>query len=103
MSIFSTTILVPLSTLQDSASKLSGYAEDNTDVFDRLVNILEAMESNGEWQGKSVTAAISVMQGNRTKFQEAINDLNLLAKFLTDFSSKMTEKDAEIAAQIHGI
>lgn len=103
MSIFSTTIYVPLSTLQDCASKLSEYADDNSDIFDRLLNILSAMESSTEWQGESMTAAISAMESNQSKYQDAINDLNSLAKFLKDFSTRMAEKDAEIASEIQAI
>lgn len=103
MSLFSTTIKVPISTLQDSASRLTDYANDNSDIFDRLINILNAMESSGEWQGESMSAAISTVQSNQSKYEETISELNSLAKFLTDFSTSMSDEDSFIATQINAI
>jgi uncharacterized protein YukE len=103
MSLFSTTIKVPLSILQDSASKLSSYADDNSDIFDRLLNILTTMESSGEWTGESMTAALTTIQSNQKKFEEVVSDLSELSKFLTDFTTQMSSKDSEIASQIRKV
>ena len=96
----STTIKVPISTLKETSTKLKGYANDNSDIFDRLTNLLAAMEGSGEWKGESMTAALQATRQNKTKFREAVNDLNSLSSFLSKFVSQMSSKDTEIANQI---
>ena len=99
----STAIKVPVSFLQDAVQKLQTYADDNKDIFDKIKNSLEHMESSGDWKGESLAAAVEATQKNEEKFREAVNELNELASFLEEFVNSMVEKDAEVQKSITAV
>lgn len=103
MSLFSTTIKVPASVLADTATKLLGYADDNTDVFDRILNTLSSLEGSGGWKGDSMAALKSATSSNKGTFGEAVTDLYNLAGFLENFVREMEAKDQEIKNQIGSV
>lgn len=101
MGIYSTIIKVPVSTLRENATRIQVFAEDNADIFDRIYNILQAMESSGEWQGVSASKAAKATLKNKKKFSEAVSELNSLAEFLKDFSDEMVAEDQDIKNTIN--
>lgn len=103
MSLFSTTIKVPISTLQTSAEKLTSYSTENSDIFDKIYNSLRCLEGSNEWKGASLTAAADATWNNKKKFEDAVNEMEQLAKFLSDFVTEMAEEDAKISKQINSI
>lgn len=103
MAVNSTSIKVPVSTLQDAVLKLQTYADESNDLFDKIKNSMGRMESAGDWKGESLTAAVEATQKNEEKFREAVNELNELASFLEEFVNSMVEKDAEIQKSITAI
>lgn len=102
MALFSTTIKVPVSTLQDYASRMQGFADENADVFNRLYNSLQCLEG-GEWQGESLKAAMAATRQNRERFSETISELNQLANFMKKFADEMAAKDEEIKKNITSV
>lgn len=100
MSLFSTTIKVPVSVLTDTATKLQTYADDSADIFDRILNTLSSLEGSGEWKGDSMAALKTSTSSNKGKFEEMVNDLYNLAGFLENFAKEMEAKDQEIKSQI---
>ena len=103
MSLFSTTIKVPISTLQTSAEKLTSYSTENSDIFDKIYNSLRCLEGSNEWKGASLTAAADATWNNKKNFEDAVNEMEQLAKFLSDFVTEMAEEDAKISKQINSI
>lgn len=103
MGLFSTTIKVPVSTLQENATKMQGFAETNADVFNRVYNSLLCLKGSGEWQGTSLEAIVSATEKNRKKFEEAIDELQSLAEFLQKFVTEISKKDEEIKKQINAV
>lgn len=98
-----TTIKVPVSTLQENASKMQSFAETNADVFDRLYNSLLCLKGSGEWQGTSLEAIVDATEKNRKKFEETIDELQALATFLDKFVTEISQKDEEIMKQINSV
>lgn len=96
----STTLKVPLSTLQDYARKLQEFADQNEDIFDRINNSLLSKEASGEWKDRSVTAAVNATVKNKQRHQEAVADLRRLADFLKSYSDQMASKDAELKSKV---
>lgn len=103
MSMFSTTIKVPVSVLSDAATKLLGYADDNQDIFDRISNTLSNLEGSGEWKGDSMVALKAATASNKGKYGEAVNELYNLAGFLENYAREMEAKDQEIKSQIGAV
>lgn len=103
MARYARTVKVPVTTLQDYAAKLQGFADDNSDIFDRVCNSLLSLEGSGEWKGDSVTAAINATKENKEKFSEAVSDLNDLAKYLKKFADEMSAKDEELKIRITSV
>ena len=98
-----TTIKVPVSSLQENASKMQSFAETNADVFDRLYNSLLCLKGSGEWQGTSLEAIVDATEKNRKKFEETIDELQALATFLDKFVTEISQKDEEIKKQINSV
>ena len=65
--------------------------------------MLISMQENGEWSGKSVTAAINSMQNNKKKHIEAVNDLYSLANYLRNFAQELAAKDEDLQSQIRSV
>ncbi len=103
MSWFSTTIKVPVPTLQEYADKLQGFADDNLDIFDRVYKSLQCLKGSGEWQGASMEAIIEATENNKEKFQDTIDELQSLAEFLQKFVTEISKKDDEIRDKINAI
>lgn len=97
------TVKVPATTLQDYATKLQGFADDNSDIFDRVCNSLLSLEGSGEWKGESVSAAITATKENKERFSEAVTDLNELAKYLKRFADEIAAKDEELRIRISSV
>lgn len=102
MGLFSTTIKVPVDTLQEKANTLISLAEDHEDVFDRIANMLEAMEGT-EWEGSSLHSAMTATQEHKQKFDQTIAELKELAEFLKKFAEEISAKDEEIKSKITAI
>lgn len=103
MGLFSVTIKVPISTLQEQAKKLSSYAEQNEDIFDKIYNAIACLEGNGEWEGSSVVSALNAVKKQQKKYAEVVADMNSLAAFLKDFADEVSERDKEIAESARSI
>lgn len=103
MGLFSTTIKVPVSTLQDNASKMQIFADTNADVFDRVYQSLLCLKGSGEWQGTSLEAIVDATEKNRKKFEETIDELQALATFLENFVTEISKKDEEIKTKINAV
>ncbi len=103
MAWFSTTVKVPVSTLQDNASKMQSFADTNADVFDRVYQSLLCLKGSGEWQGTSLEAIVDATEKNRKKFEETIDELQALATFLDKFVTEISQKDEETKKQINSV
>ena len=64
MSIFSSTIKTPIASIQDAAKTLKSYTEENEDLFAQILNMVNSVESCGDWQGKSMRALQDVTRRN---------------------------------------
>ena len=93
-------LVVPVETIQNTADKIRSFTDSNGDMFDRIVNLVRAAESSKEWQGRSVKALIDASKRNKNKFTQAINELNDLATFLTEYANSMEEEDISIKSEI---
>ena len=101
--LISTTVRVPVSTLQDHARKLREYADTNGDIFDRIRNAIEVVQEDGQWTGKSQEAAALATEQTMQKFADTVNELYNLANYLQDFADAMARKDEELRQQIDRI
>lgn len=102
MGLFSTTIKVPVDALQEKANALVSLAEDHADVFDRISNMLEAMEGS-DWEGSSFHSALSATLEHKQKYGKTIAELKELAEFLKKFAEEISAKDEEIKNKITAI
>lgn len=96
----SKTIKVPVESIRGTADKIRAFTDNNGDMFDRIVNLVRAAESNEEWQGRSVKALIDASKRNKKKFAQAIAELNDLATFLTEYANSMEKEDLSIKSEI---
>lgn len=103
MAWFSTTIKVPVVALQEYATKMQGFADDNAAIFDRVYNSLLCLKGSGEWQGTSLEAIVSATEKNKEKFGDTIEELQALADYLQKFVTEISEKDEEIKKQINSV
>ena len=103
MAWFSTTIKVPVTALQEYATKMQGFADDNAAIFDRVYNSLLCLKGSGEWQGTSLEAIVSATEKNKEKFGDTIEELQALADYLQKFVAEISEKDEEIKNQINSV
>lgn len=97
----STTVKVPVGTLQEYARKLREYADVNGDVFDRICNSMDALQMDGQWVGASQKAAALATEQNMSTFEQTVNELGKLADYLQKFADEMARKDEEIKRQIN--
>ena len=103
MALFSTTIKVPVSTLQEYAAKLQGFADDNRGIFNRVYNSLQCLRGSGEWIGASLEAAVEATEKNKDKFEDTMEELAALAEYMKNFANAMAEKDEEIKKSIQAV
>lgn len=103
MSVFSSTIKTPIASIQEAASKLKLYTDENEDLFAQIFNMVNAVESCGDWQGKSMKSLQRVTRNNQKKFEEGMRELYELGDFLQRYADAMANKDAELLAQIQRI
>lgn len=103
MAWFSTTIKVPVVALQEYATRMQGFAEDSSDIFDRVYNSLLCLKGSGEWQGTSLEAIVHATEKNKKKFKETIDELQALATFLENFVTEISQKDEEIKTKINAV
>jgi len=97
------TINSPINAIQEAASKLKLYTDENEDLFAQILNMVNSVESCGDWQGKSMKALQSVTRSNQKKFQEGMCELYQLGDFLQRYADAMEKKDTELQARIQNI
>ncbi len=96
-------INIPIGILIDAANVLDKYTSENIDLFNQVLNLINSVESCGDWQGQSMKALKSITQTNAKKFKDGMGDLNALSEFLNNYVKKMTEEDQSISRQIQRI
>lgn len=99
----SASIRVPTETIRDAAAKLRSYTDENEDLFAQILNMVNSVESCGDWQGKSMKSLQRVTKNNQKKFEEGMRELYELGDFLQRYADAMANKDAELQAQIQRI
>lgn len=82
MALFSKTIKVPIDTLRETAEKMQDYADEGSELFERLKNAVESVNSEAAWKGESMNALIAVTEKNKKSFNEAMQELSELAGFV---------------------
>lgn len=97
------TIKTPVDTIREVASKLKAYTDETEDLFGQILNMVNSVESCGDWQGKSMKSLQRVTKNNRKKFEEGMRELYELGDFLQRYADAMANKDAELQAQIQRI
>lgn len=97
------TIKTPVDTIREVASKLKAYTDENEDLFCQILNMVNSVESCGDWQGKSMKSLQRVTKNNQKKFEEGMRELYELGDFLQRYADAMANKDAELQAQIQRI
>ena len=97
------TIKTPVDTIREVASKLKAYTDENEDLFGQILNMVNGVESCGDWQGKSMKSLQRVTKNNQKKFEEGMRELYELGDFLQRYADAMANKDAELQAQIQRI
>ena len=103
MSIFSSTINTPVTSLQEAAATIKRYTDENEDLFIQILNMVNAVESCGDWQGKSMSSLQRVTRNNQKRFEEGMRELFQLGDFLQRYAEAMESKDTELKAQIQRI
>lgn len=96
-------IKAPAEAIKDAAVKLKLYTDGNEDLFAQILNMVNAVESCGDWQGKSMKSLQRVTRNNQKKFEEGMRELYQLGDFLQRYADAMETKDKELKAQIQRI
>ena len=94
-------IKAPIDNLRDSAEKLKTYTDQNEDLFSQILNMVNSVESCGDWQGKSMKTLQNVTQRNQKKFEAGMQELCELADFLEKYAEAMSAKDEELMKRIN--
>lgn len=94
-------IKAPIDNLRDSAEKLKTYTDQNEDLFSQILNMVNSVESCGDWQGKSMKTLQNVTQRNQKKFEAGMQELCELAGFLEKYAEAMSAKDEELMKRIN--
>lgn len=97
------TIKTPVETIRDAATKLRLYTDENEDLFSQILNMVNSVESCGDWQGKSIKSLQRVTKNNQKKFEEGMRELYELGDFLQRYADAMANKDVELQTQIQRI
>lgn len=97
------TISAPVEDIRNAASKLKLYTDENEDLFGQILNLVNGVESCGDWQGKSMKSLQQVTRNNQKKFEDGMRELYELGDFLQRYADAMANKDAELQAQIQRI
>ena len=96
----SSVLKVPVQTLQDCIDKVNGFAQDNTDIFDKLLNSLRCLKGSGEWVGASADAVIIATEKNKKQFADVLEELSSLAEYMSTFLKELEKEDVEKAQKI---
>ena len=99
----SASIRVPTETIRYVAAKLRSYTDENEDLFAQILNMVNSVESCGDWQGKSMKSLQRVTKNNQKKFEEGMRELYELGDFLQRYADAMANKDVELQTQIQRI
>lgn len=103
MSLFSTTLKVPVTVLSEAADQILSFADENADIFERICNSLLCLKGSNEWKGKSLEAAVEATEKNKKTFKATISEMEALGNFLKDFSTEMAAEDENIRQKINSI
>lgn len=98
-----TTIKTPIEAIREASSTLKTYTDENEDLFTQILNMVNAVEDCGDWQGKSMKTLQAVTRSNQKKFEEGMRELYQLGDFLQRYADAMEKKDTELQAQIQNI
>lgn len=93
----------PVETIRVAANKIKFYTNDNEDLFSQILNLVNAVESCGDWQGKSMKTLQSVTRSNQKKFEEGMRELYQLGDFLQRYADAMASEDSNLQSQIQQI
>lgn len=94
---------VPVDMIRDAASKLKTYTDDNEDLFGQILNLVNSVESCGDWQGKSMKSLQEVTRKNQKKFEQGMQELYQLGDFLQRYANTMEQTDADVKDQIQRV
>lgn len=97
------TINAPINSIQEAAADLKLYTNENEDLFAQILNMVNGVESCGDWQGKSMKSLQRVTRSNQKKFEAGMRELQELADFLQRYADTMEDTDADLRAQIQRI
>lgn len=98
-----TTIKTPIEAIREASSTLKTYTDENEDLFTQILNMVNAVEDCGDWQGKSMKTLQAVTRSNQKKFKEGMSELYQLGDFLQRYADAMEKKDTELQARIQNI
>ena len=93
----------PIDSIRDAATKLKMYTDDNEDLFSQILNLVNSVESCGDWQGKSMKTLQRVTKSNQKKFEEGMRELYQLGDFLQRYADAMASEDSDLQSQIQRI
>lgn len=96
-------IRVPIEVIRENARILKVYTDENEDLFAQILNMVNGVESCGDWQGKSMKSLQRVTRSNQKKFEAGMRELQELADFLQRYADTMEDTDADLRAQIQRI
>lgn len=96
-------IKAPIRAIKDNAEKIKLYTDENEDLFTQILNMVNAVEDCGDWQGKSMKTLQAVTRSNQKKFIEGMRELYQLGDFLQRYADAMEKKDTELQARIQNI
>ncbi len=96
----SSTLRVPIRILEDCVKEIDGFADENADIFDKLLNGLRCLKGGGEWVGASADALITATEKNKKQFAMILKELSDLSKYIDSFVKELEKEDAEAAQKI---
>lgn len=96
-------IRAPVEDIRNAASTLKLYTDENEDLFGQILNLVNSVESCGDWQGNSMKALQRVTRNNQKKFEEGMRELYQLGDFLQRYADALSSKDSDLQAQIQRI
>ena len=97
------TIKAPVDTIRDAASKLKTYTDDNEDLFGQILNLVNSVESCGDWQGESMKSLQEVTRKNQKRFEQGMQELYQLGEFLQRYADTMEQTDVDVKNQIQRV
>ena len=91
----SQTIRAPIDTIRKAADTINTYTDDNSDLFTQILNLVNSVESCGDWKGQSMKTLQRITEKNKKKFTEGMGDLAKLGAFLKKYADAMEKTDVE--------